>query len=40
MSLNLKSLIKGLLEKSDKKRFCFEEVAKASWLKDVRNMIT
>jgi hypothetical protein len=35
MSLNLKTLIKGLLEKKPDKRFCFDEVAKCSWLKDV-----
>ena len=35
MSLSLKALIKGLLEKSDAKRFAFEQVAQSPWLKGV-----
>jgi len=35
MSMSLKSLVKGLLEKNDSKRFCFDEVSQSSWLKGV-----
>ena len=35
MSFNLKSLIKGLLEKSDAKRYEWEHVSKCAWLSDV-----
>ena len=35
MGMRLKTLLKGLLDKSDSSRYSFEHVAKSSWLKEV-----
>ncbi len=35
MSFSLKSLIGGLLEKSDQKRWSYEQVSTAAWVKEV-----
>ena len=35
MSFNLKSLIKGLLEKDSTKRWAYDQVAACPWMKDV-----
>lgn len=35
MSLSCKALVRGLLEKNDQKRFCFDQVAQSAWLKGV-----
>lgn len=39
MSGSLKALVRGLLEKNDKKRFDFEQVAKSSWIKEVQYVL-
>jgi len=38
MNFSLKTLLGGLLEKSDAKRWSYEQVAGSAWLKDVSNV--
>jgi hypothetical protein len=35
MSMSCKSLLKGLLEKPEERRFSFEQVAQSAWIKGV-----
>jgi hypothetical protein len=35
MSMSCKSLLKGLLEKPEERRFSFEQVAQSTWIKGV-----